>query len=142
MTDDADKRRSAVQVGDCVFVVAGCDAAPLFESIEGAFDGVAQAVERAVERGWPPADPLAFRRVIWSVRSGMVCLIFLARKVVRVLGCEYALSPSSRKSRLARPRPGGSRCSRRAAAPVGVVPGLAGGVLTGGCSSRSRRVAM
>jgi len=33
-------------------VVAGGDAAPLLESIEPSFDGVAQPVERGVERGW------------------------------------------------------------------------------------------
>ena len=43
-------------------------------------------------------EPLALRRAIWSLFSGMVCLIFRPRRKIRVLGCEYALSARSRKS--------------------------------------------
>jgi hypothetical protein len=69
--------------------VAGRDAAPLLEPIETALDGIAVL----------PPDPLALRRAIWSLRSGIVCLIPQQRNSVRVLGCEYALSASNRKSR-------------------------------------------
>ena len=36
-----------------------------------------------------PAEPLTLRRAIWSMCSGMVCLICLPRRKVRVLGWEY-----------------------------------------------------
>ncbi|COW56135.1 Uncharacterised protein [Mycobacterium tuberculosis] len=39
--DDGAGQQDAAEVGQGVFVVAGCDAAPLLESMEAAFDGVA-----------------------------------------------------------------------------------------------------
>lgn len=40
----------SAEVGRGVFVVAGRDAAPLLESVESPFDGVALSIERGIER--------------------------------------------------------------------------------------------
>src|SRR5665647_322621 len=45
--------RDATEVGQGVFVVAGRDSAPLFESVEPALDGVAVKVHAGVESWWP-----------------------------------------------------------------------------------------
>ena len=49
--DDCTGQQDAAEVGQGVLVVAGRDAAPLFEPVEAALDGVAQPVECGVERG-------------------------------------------------------------------------------------------
>jgi hypothetical protein len=75
----------AAEVGQGVLVVAGGDAAPVFEAVEAALDGVAVAeVSASMAGGRPPSDPFALRWVIWSERSGMVCGIFNARSLSRV----------------------------------------------------------
>lgn len=45
----------AAEVGGGVFVVAGCDVAPLLEPVESAFDGVALAIAVGIESRWPAA---------------------------------------------------------------------------------------
>jgi len=93
--DDAGEDDLGAVVGGS-FGEPGGQAAELFEPVEASLDDVAELVEAGVEGrgrrpgskagGLPPALPLAFRRAIWSARSGMVALIFRSRNACRVLG--------------------------------------------------------
>lgn len=59
------------EVGQGLLVVGGRDCAPLLWPVEASLDGFAPG--RGLHRmpvGGPPADPLAVRRAIWSLRSG------------------------------------------------------------------------
>lgn len=86
MEDDAGEDDLGAVVGGA-FGEPGGQAAELLEAVEAAFDDVAQLVEVGSKAGGlPPAEPLALRRAIWSVRSGMVALIRRCRNAVRVLG--------------------------------------------------------
>lgn len=51
--DSVEDGRGAVDDGE--FVVAGCEAAPLFEVGKAAFDDVAFAVVGGIEAGWSSA---------------------------------------------------------------------------------------
>ena len=82
-----------------VFVVAGCQAALLFEAAEGAFDGVAVLVDLGVEGGGSPtcgAFGLALPDLVAAFGNGV--LDPRRRSSRRVEGCEYALSVRSRAS--------------------------------------------
>jgi len=59
VVDDDRGQGDAAEVGQCVLVVAGGDAAPLFEPVEAAFDGVAVAVGLGVEGGWAPSSGIS-----------------------------------------------------------------------------------
>lgn len=55
VVDDQCGQGDAAEVGQGVFVVAGSDAAPVFESVEAALDGVAVSVQVRVEPWWSTA---------------------------------------------------------------------------------------
>ena len=78
-----------------MFVVAGGNRAPLFESVEGAFHDVAQLVDVSVEAGTATGRPFDLRWAIWSLRCGMTARMPRARNRMRVDACEYALSAIS-----------------------------------------------
>jgi hypothetical protein len=72
--DDGAGQYDAAEVGQGVLVVAGGDATPLLESVEAAFDGVAQCVERGVERGRSPtvgSFGLTSSDLVGSFRNGV-----------------------------------------------------------------------
>ena len=55
VVDDDRGECDTAEVGQCVLVVSGGDAAPLLEAVETAFDGVAVPVGVAIEVRWPSA---------------------------------------------------------------------------------------
>ena len=86
------------------FVVAGGDGAVLAELVDGPFHDVALPVD--VGGRTPVAGrraPVGLRRLIWSAGSGMVALMPLSRRDVRILRLEYALSASTRSGRVRGP---------------------------------------
>jgi hypothetical protein len=122
--DDRARKQDAAEVGQGVLVVAGGDRAPLLESVEASLDRVALRVEGGVEAGWPSAcgscGVAAFDLIF---ASGIVCLIRRERNGVRLLGWEYALSASSRKSRPGTPASRqASACSSSSGISCGLSP--------------------
>lgn len=86
---------NATTVGHGIPVVQGDDPAPLCDEVEGSFDGDALLVRLWIERLWPfIRRAFSPKCVIWSGRSGSVCLIRHSRKRDRVLRWECALSAS------------------------------------------------
>lgn len=55
VVDDDRGEGDSAEVGEGVFVVAGRDAASVFEPVEAALDGVAFTVDRSVEAWWSSA---------------------------------------------------------------------------------------